>query len=79
MDRGVKVLSSVGLALGAIFGLAGTFAQSASLRGLAWGIDGLGIVMASAFAVLRLTTSSNVPGCSIGRSPGRAPFAILST
>jgi hypothetical protein len=48
MDPGVKVLSSIGLAVGAVFGLAGTFAPSDALRGLAWGIDGLGIVMASA-------------------------------
>jgi hypothetical protein len=33
----------------------------------------------SASAVLRLTTSSNFVGCSIGRSPGLAPLRILST
>ena len=33
----------------------------------------------SAFAVLRLMTSSNLVGCSIGRSAGLAPFRILST
>src|SRR5262245_3360979 len=32
-----------------------------------------------ALAVLRLTTSSNLVGCSIGRSVGFAPFAIRST
>jgi hypothetical protein len=32
-----------------------------------------------ALAVLRLTTSSNFVGCSTGRSPAFAPFAILST
>src|SRR5262249_31383513 len=32
-----------------------------------------------ALAVLRLTTSSNLVGCSTGRSPGFAPRAILST
>lgn len=48
MDRGVKILSSIGLAVGGIFGIAGTFAPTASLRGLAWGIDGLGLIMASA-------------------------------
>lgn len=48
MKRSLRVLASLGLALGAIFGLAGTFAPSDSLRGLAWGIDGLGLVMASA-------------------------------
>ena len=38
-----------------------------------------GIVIPSALAVLRLTTNSNFVGCSIGRSPGLAPFRILST
>jgi hypothetical protein len=32
-----------------------------------------------AFAVLRLITSSNLVGCSTGRSAGFAPFGILST
>jgi hypothetical protein len=38
-----------------------------------------GIVIPSACAVLRLITSSNLVGCSTGRSPGFAPFKILST
>jgi len=38
----------VGLAVGGVFGMAGTFAPSAALRGLAWGIDGVGLVMAGA-------------------------------
>src|ERR1700730_14612427 len=33
----------------------------------------------SALAVLRLMTSSNLVGCSIGRSAGAAPLRILST
>ena len=32
-----------------------------------------------ALAVLLLITNSNVVGCSTGRSPGFAPFKILST
>jgi hypothetical protein len=32
--------------------MAGTFAPSAFLRGLAWGIDGVGLVMASALLTL---------------------------
>ncbi len=36
-----------------------------------------GIVRPSAFAVLRLMTSSNFVGCSTGRSAGLAPFRIL--
>ena len=38
-----------------------------------------GIVKPSRFAVLRLISSSNFVGCSIGRSAGLAPFSIRST
>jgi hypothetical protein len=37
-----------------------------------------GISIPSARAVLRLTTSSNLVGCSTGRSAGLAPLRILS-
>jgi len=48
LTRTVRVSASLGLALGGVFGLAGTFAPSDSLRGLAWGVDGLALVTASA-------------------------------
>jgi hypothetical protein len=51
-DKSLRVLASVGLAVGGVLGLAGTFAPSASFRGLAWGIDGLGLVMASTLLTL---------------------------
>jgi hypothetical protein len=38
-----------------------------------------GTVMPRALAVLRLITSSNLVGCSMGRSPGLVPRKILST
>jgi hypothetical protein len=38
-----------------------------------------GIVRPSAFAVLRLITSSNLVGCSTGGSPALAPLRIRST
>src|SRR5207245_2861432 len=38
-----------------------------------------GIFRPSAFAVLRLMTSSNLVGCSTGRSPGFVPRRMLST
>ena len=47
-DKRLKFLASVGLAVGGVLGMAGTFAPSATLRGLAWGIDGVALVMASA-------------------------------
>ena len=48
-------------------------AQTAGLYSSDWGT-----VRPMALAVLRLMTSSNFVGCSIGRSAGRAPFRILS-
>ena len=47
-DRCLKQLASAGLALGGVLGLAGSFAPTDALRGLAWGIDGIALVMASA-------------------------------
>src|SRR5262249_26370557 len=38
-----------------------------------------GIVRPSALAIFRLMSSSNVVGCSTGRSAGLAPLRILST
>src|SRR5215472_18760203 len=38
-----------------------------------------GTVRPRSFAVLRLITSSNLVGCSMGKSPGFAPLRILST
>ena len=47
-DQRLKVFASIGLAVGGILGMGGTFAPSAALRGLAWGIDGVALVMAGA-------------------------------
>lgn len=47
-DRQVRFLVLAGLAVGAVLGMAGTFAPSAALRGLAWGIDGVALVVATA-------------------------------
>lgn len=51
-DKGIRTIASVGLAIGAILGLGGTFASSDAVRGLAWGIDGIGIVTASAILTI---------------------------
>lgn len=47
-ERVFKITASIGLFVGGIFGLAGSFAPGDSLRSLAWGIDGVGLVLASA-------------------------------
>src|SRR5262245_31996916 len=49
----LDILASIGLAVGGALGMAGTFAPTASLRGLAWGIDGSALVMASALLTVR--------------------------
>lgn len=36
------------LVVGALLGLAGSFAPSASMRGLAWGVDGIALIVAAA-------------------------------
>ena len=54
-----RTLAAAGLVIGALLGIAGALAPSAGLRGLAWGIDGIAIVVASASplmpAFLRIT------------------------
>ena len=43
-----STVAPVCLVIGGLFGLAGSFAPSASLRGVAWGIDGTALVVAAA-------------------------------
>lgn len=52
-DKSLRILASIGLGVGGALGMAGTFAPSASLRGLAWGIDGIALVMACTLLTLR--------------------------
>src|SRR6204780_5948596 len=52
-DRSLTVLASIGLAVGGVLGMAGTFAPSASLPGLAWGIDGIALVLACSLLAVR--------------------------
>jgi len=48
----LKAVASVGLVLGGFTGIAGTFAPSAALRGLLWGIDGASLVVATVLLTL---------------------------
>lgn len=49
-DARLRLIASIGLVVGAVLGMAGTFAPSASLRGLAWGVDGTALVVGTALA-----------------------------
>ena len=46
-DRLTKVTASLGLFIGGVFGMIGSFVPSAPLRSLAWGIDGVGLILAT--------------------------------
>ena len=48
----LRIVAAAGLVIGALLGMAGTFAPSAELRGLAWGIDGTAIIVACALLVV---------------------------
>src|SRR3954447_20579058 len=41
-------VAAAGLVIGALLGMAGSFAPNAALRGLAWGADGVALVVGSA-------------------------------
>ena len=47
-----QIAAPCGLVVGAILGVAGTFASSESLRGLLWGIDGVALVVAGALLTI---------------------------
>jgi hypothetical protein len=47
-DTRLRQIAAIGLVIGALLGMAGTFAPSASVRGLAWGVDGTALIVATA-------------------------------
>jgi hypothetical protein len=47
-----QIAAPCGLVVGAVFGVAGTFASSESLRGFLWGIDGVALVVAGALLTI---------------------------
>ena len=51
-DSRLRLIAAMGLVIGAVLGMAGTFASSASLRGLAWGLDGTALIVATALLTI---------------------------
>jgi len=47
-EKSIKLTASIGLLIGGVLGMAGSFVPSASLRSLAWGLDGIGLIVAGA-------------------------------
>jgi hypothetical protein len=54
-----RTVAAAGLVIGALLGIAGAFAPTVSLRGLAWGMDGTAIVVASALLVVHHLRAGN--------------------
>src|SRR5439155_25204082 len=55
----LRAVAAAGLVIGALLGMAGSFASSAALRGLAWGVDGIAIVVASALLAVHHVREGN--------------------
>ena len=58
-DSGLRMTAATGLVVGAIFGLAGTFAPSDSLRAVAWGLDGTALTIATALLAVHHVRRGN--------------------
>jgi hypothetical protein len=58
-DRYGRILPAAGLVTGGVLGMAGSFAPSPELRGLAWGIDGIAIIVACAVLVIQNVQHGN--------------------
>lgn len=52
MKTSVKFLVLIGLAAGAVLGMAGSVVSAASLRSLFWAIDGVGLIVATSLLAL---------------------------
>ena len=52
-DKNLNVIASAGLALGGLFGLAGTFVGQTDLRNIAWEIDGLSLIVATSLLAIK--------------------------
>jgi len=58
-DR-LRLVAASGLTVGALLGMAGTFAPTPQLRALAWGVDGTGIIVACALLAVHYLRRGDV-------------------
>jgi hypothetical protein len=59
MKSPVNVVALIGLTLGAVFGLAGTLVTEPNLRAASWGLDAVGLVVATALLALKFFRAGN--------------------
>jgi hypothetical protein len=55
----LDIVAAVGLAIGGLFGLAGTFAEQAALRQSFWAFDGVALVVATTLMAIRFLRSGD--------------------
>jgi hypothetical protein len=82
--RLLDVIAAIGLALGGVCGLAGTVIDRAELRQALWGLDGVGLVVATAllWGEPLLPTSAPLPSLGypfLQEFPDRVPLAATGT
>lgn len=58
-DSRLQRVAAVALVAGALLGMAGTFASSAPLRGLAWGLDGTALIIGGALLAVHYVRRGN--------------------
>jgi hypothetical protein len=59
MKTPLNALAAVGLALGGLFGMAGTMVVARNLQSAFWAVDGVGVVMATALLAIKLFRKGN--------------------
>lgn len=59
MKKSANIVAVIGLALGGIFGMAGTFVAARNLQAALWAIDGVGLVVAAAVLSLQFFRKGN--------------------
>lgn len=59
MQRSIKIIATIGLALGGILGMAGAMVTQQNLQAMLWEIDGSGLVMAAALLALKYFRAGN--------------------
>ena len=58
-DSRLREIAAIGLVIGAVLGMAGTFAPSTSWRGVAWGLDGTALVVSAALLAIHHVRRGN--------------------
>jgi len=59
MKNPVTVVAAFGLVLGGVFGMVGTVVTQRNLQVASWGIDGVGLVVATALLALKFSRRGN--------------------